>query len=91
VFKIQIFHNESGFFMNTNHESDDLEQLKALLEQDAFAGPRFQIVDGDGVVQFGPITRQRKAPMSIEDLAKSFGVPVLDPRKEGYLDDESDG
>ncbi len=91
MFKIQIFHPESGFFMNTNHESDDLEELKLLLRQDAFAGPRFQIVDGDSVVRFGPVTRQRKAPMSIEDLAKSFGVPVLDPRKEGYLDDESDG
>jgi hypothetical protein len=91
VFKIQIFHPESGFFMNTNHESEHLEELKALLEQDAFAGPRFQIVDGDGVVHYGPTARQRKAPMSIEDLAKSFGVPVIDPRDAGYLDDESDG
>ena len=34
VFKIQIFHNESGFFMNTNHESEDLEALKSVGEQD---------------------------------------------------------
>jgi len=90
MFTIQIFHNESGFYMNTNHESDDLEELKSLLQGDAFAGPRFQIVDDEGVVHYGPTARDRKAPMSIEDLAKSFGVPALDPRAEGYLDDEDD-
>jgi hypothetical protein len=90
VFKIQIFHPESGFYLNTNHESEDLEALKSLLEQDSFAGPRYQIVDQNGTLHYGPIARERKSPMSIEDFAKSLGVPVLDPRKEGYLDDDSD-
>ena len=68
VFKIQIFHPESGFYLTTNHESEDLEELKSLLEHEAFAGPRYQIVDQDGVVRHGPIARQRNTPMSIEDL-----------------------
>jgi hypothetical protein len=54
VFRIQIFHPESGFYMNTNHESDDLEELKSLLQEEGFAGPRFQILDEDGNVRHGP-------------------------------------
>jgi hypothetical protein len=88
VFKIQIFHPESGFYLNTNHESEDLEELKRLLEEDAFAGPRFQIVDAEHSVRYGPVCRQRKAPMSIEDLAKSLGVPVRNPRDLGHLHDD---
>jgi hypothetical protein len=87
MFKIQIFHPESGFYLNTTHESDDLGELKMLLEGDAFAGPRFQVVDGDGNVHYGPVSRERKAPMSIEDFAKSLGVPVRDPRDFGYSRD----
>jgi hypothetical protein len=41
VFNIQIFHPGSGLFMNTNHESEHMEALKALLEEPAFAGPRY--------------------------------------------------
>ena len=78
MFKIQIFHPESGFYVTTNHESEDLEELKSLLEQEAFAGPRYQIVDQDGVVRHGPIARQRNTPMSIEDLAS------LDFHRPGY-------
>lgn len=83
MFKIQIFHPGSGFFLNTNHESDDLEALKSLLNEPSFAGPRYQIVDQDGTVRYGPVAVARKAPMSIEDLAQSLGVPVLDPRDAG--------
>ena len=88
MFKIQILHPESGFYLNTNHASDDLEALKSLLQDDAFAGPRFQVVDDAGNVRFGPVSRERQAPMSIEDFAKSLGVPVGDPRKAGYLPDD---
>lgn len=89
VFRIQIFHPESGFYLNTNHESEDLEELKTLLEDDAFAGPRFQVVDEEDNVRYGPVCRERKAPMSIEDFAKSLGVPVRDPRDLGYLRDDN--
>ena len=85
MFKIQILHPESGFYLNTNHESDDLDALKSLLDSDAFAGPRFQVVDDAGNVRFGPVCREREAPMTIEDFARSLGIPVGDPRQAGYL------
>jgi hypothetical protein len=77
AFKIQIFHTESGFYLNTNHESDDLESLKPLLKTNAFAGTQFQIVDDKGRVRFGPASQERSAPMTVEDIAKSLGVPIL--------------
>jgi hypothetical protein len=89
TYKIKIFHPESGFYLNTNHESDDLESLKALLKNEAFAGPRFQIVDGDGRVRFGPTSQHRSAPMTVEDIANSLGVPALKPRDLGLGDDGS--
>ena len=76
-YRIQIFHPESGFFLNTNHESEDLESLKAVLDQDAFAGLRVQIVNDKHRVFFGPVTRERTTPLSVEDIAKSLGVPVV--------------
>lgn len=90
VFKIQIFHPESGFYLNTNHESEDLEELKELLQTEPFTGPRFQIVDEEGAVHYGPASRERRAPMSIEDLAKSLGVPVRDSRDLGLLGEDGD-
>lgn len=89
-FTIQIFHPESGFYLNTNHDSDDLESLKALLKTEAFAGPRFRIVDENERVRFGPVSQERKTPMTIDDIAKSLGVPVLDPRNLGLGDDGGD-
>jgi hypothetical protein len=91
VFKIQIFHPGSGFYLNTNHESDDLEELKSLLDEPAFAGPRYRIVDEHDTVHHGPVMVERKAPMTIEDLAQSLGVPVLDPREAGYLTEDGPG
>ncbi len=78
MFRIQIFHPESNLYLNTNHESPDIEELKALLEEEAFAGPRFQIVDADDVVCYGPITRARKGPLTHDALARSLGVPMID-------------
>jgi hypothetical protein len=75
-------------YLNTNHKSEDIEELKSLLENDAFAGPRFQIVDDDGNVHGRPIARERKAEMTLEDLARSFGVPIGDPRDLGLSDND---
>jgi hypothetical protein len=83
VFTIQIFHPGSGFYMNTNQESEDLDALKSLLKDPAFAGPRFQIVDGDGTVHYGPVAVERSEPMSVEGLAQALGVPVLGARDAG--------
>jgi hypothetical protein len=89
VFTIQILHPGSGFYLNTNHESEDIEVLKALLNEPAFAGPRYQIVDQDGTVHYGPVATERQAPMNIEDLAQSLAVPVLDSPDIGLLDESS--
>jgi hypothetical protein len=79
MFTLQIFHPESGLYLNTNHESQDLEQLKSLLQTGMLDGLRIQIVDQDGAVHFGPISRDRKGLPSVEDIARSFGVPMSDP------------
>jgi len=76
-YQIQIFHPESGFYMNSNHKSEDLESLKALLNDDAFAGLGVQIVNDKGRIFYGPVTRERTKPLSVEDIAKSLGVPVV--------------
>ena len=89
-FTIQIFHPESGFYLNTNHESDDLESLKALTDSNAFAGPGFQIVDDKGRVRFGPTSRERRAPMSVEDIAGMLGVPIVSPSDLGLSVDDID-
>ncbi|MDR3637854.1 MAG: hypothetical protein P4L84_28875 [Isosphaeraceae bacterium] len=86
-YTVQIFHPESGFYLNTNHVADDLDELRRLIEGDAFSGVRLQIVDGDGMVRHGPIARARQAPLSIADIAGVLGVPVVD-RFE--LPDDSD-
>jgi hypothetical protein len=76
VYKIQIFHPESGFYMATGHESADLDELRLLIESEEFAGPRFQVVDEVGTVVYGPIARPREGDMSVAELATVMGVPV---------------
>ena len=87
MFQIQIFHAESGIYMNTNHKSEDLEALKLLLSEPAFAGPRFRIVDQNGTVRYGPVAVEREAPFNMSDLANSLGVPVRSPRDFGPAND----
>ena len=84
MFRIQIFYPEAGLFMNTNHESSDIGEMKKLLQEASFAGMRCQIVDEEGTVHFGPAERERTAPMSIDDLAKSLGAQVIS--KEEFFD-----
>src|SRR4051812_33312657 len=91
MYRIQIFHPDSGFYFNTSHESENLEVLKSLLTDEAFAGPRFQIVDDEGTVHFGPTVTERSTPMTVEDLAQSFGIPIVDPRELGLLADAHAG
>jgi|GEM_PF-3239626 len=88
AYTIQIFHPESGFYLNTNHVSDDLDELRQLVESDAFAGPRFQIVDDDGVTRYGPVVRDRSSHLTINELADIMGVPVSDHFEPPHRDDE---
>ena len=77
-FKVQVFHRESGFFLNTNHESDDLEELKRLVASPTFDGMRYRIVDADdSEVEVDHAPRERKGATTIEDIARMLNVPVM--------------
>jgi hypothetical protein len=76
-FTVQIFHRGSGFFLNTGHKSDDLNAIKRLVDSDAFASVRLQVVDESGAIRYGPVARPRESSLSIADLASIMGVPVL--------------
>ncbi len=77
-FKVQVFHRESGFFLNTNHESDDLDELKRLVSSPIFDGIRYRIVDaGDHEVEVDHAPRERKGAPTIEDIARMLNVPVI--------------
>jgi hypothetical protein len=93
-YRIQTFYPDAGFFVNTNHESDDLEELKRLVHSDIFVGFRIRIVDETGTLRFAPPTRERTGLPTVEDIAKMLDVPVLPPMflnpDEGDEDDEDD-
>jgi hypothetical protein len=78
-FRIQTFYPPAGSFMNTNHESDDLEELKRLARSDTFAGFRIRIVDETDALRFAPPARERGGEPSIADIAAMLDVPVLPP------------
>jgi hypothetical protein len=69
---------ESGFFLNTNHESEDLEELNALVVSRIFDGLRYRIVDEAGnEVPVDHMPRERKAVPTIDDIARMLKVPVV--------------
>ena len=78
-YRIQTFYLPAGAFMNTNHESDDLEQLKRLARSDTFAGFRIRIVDETDTLHFAPPIRERREAPRVEDIAKMLDVPMLPP------------
>lgn len=76
-YRVQVFHAESGFFLNTNHESEDLEELKGLVSSGIFDGIRYRVVDeagSDMQVKYPP--RERKPAPTIDDIARLLKVPV---------------
>ncbi len=78
-YRIQIFYPPAGSFMNTNHESEDLEELKRLARSDTFAGFRIRIVDETDTLRFAPPVRERREAPTVEDIAKRLDVPMLPP------------
>jgi hypothetical protein len=78
-YRIQTFYPAAGFFMNTNHESDDLEQLKRLARSDIFAGFRIRIVDEQDTLRFAPPVRERKGEPTVADIAALLDVPIEPP------------
>lgn len=78
-YRIQTFYPPTGSFINTNHGSDDLEQLKRVARSDAFAGFRIRIVDDSDKLRFAPPVRERKGETSVADIAAMLDVPILPP------------
>ena len=78
-YRIQTFYPPADSFMNTNHESDDLEQLKRLARGDTFAGFRIRIVDAQDNLKFAPPVRERNGETTVADIAAMLDVPVLPP------------
>jgi hypothetical protein len=78
-YRIQTFYPSAGCFMNTNHESDDLEQLKRLARSDTFAGFRIRIVDESDALRYAPPARERQGEPTVADIAAMLDVPVLPP------------
>jgi hypothetical protein len=78
-YRIQTFYPPAGSFMNTNHQSDDLEELKRLARSDTFAGFRIRIVDETDALRFAPPVRERGGAPSIGDIAAMLDVPILPP------------
>lgn len=78
-YRIQTYYPPADCFMNTNHESDDLEQLKRLARSDTFVGFRIRIVDETDALRFAPPVRERQGDPTIADIAAMLDVPVLPP------------
>lgn len=77
TYKVQVYHAESGFFFNTNHESEDLDELRRLVSSETFDGVRCRIVDRAGnEVQADP-PREKKSDLTIDDIARILKVPVV--------------
>ena len=78
-YRIQTFYPPAGCFMNTNHESDDLEKLKHLARSETFAGFRIRIVDEMDALRFAPPVRERKGDPTVADIAAMLDVPIEPP------------
>lgn len=90
TYTIQIFYPGAGLFMNTNHESESLDELKSLASSELFAGSRVRVVDDSQRVLFEPPVRERTDELSLSGLAGMLGVPIVDPPDFLTRDDDED-
>ena len=70
-YRIQTFHPSAGCFINTDQESEDLEELKRLALSNTFAGARIRIVDETEALRFAPPVQKRKGELPVADIAKT--------------------
>ncbi len=80
--------------MNTNHQAEDLEELKRLARSDTFTGFRIRIVDETDTLRFAPPVRERKGDPTVADIAKMLDVPMLPPiflNPDENEEDDEDG
>jgi hypothetical protein len=93
TYTIQIFYSGAGFFMNTNHESESLDDLKSLASSDLFAGSRVRIVDESQRVLFEPPLRESTPDPSLAGIAGMLGVPIVESPEDffrGIREDDND-
>jgi len=90
TYTIQIFYPGAGLFMNTNHESESLDELKSLASSELFSGSRVRVVDESQHVLFEPAVRERTDDLSLSGLAGMLGVPIVDPPDFLRSDDDDD-
>jgi len=64
--------------MNTNHESESLDELKTLASSELFAGSRVRIVDESQRVMFEPPVRESSGDASLSGIASMLGVPIIE-------------
>lgn len=77
-YRVQVFHAESGFFLNTNHESESLDEMRKLFESGIFDRFRCRIVDESGnEVQLDHTPRESKSTPTVDDIARMLKVPVV--------------
>jgi hypothetical protein len=91
TYRVQVFHAESGFSFNTNHESEDLEELKELVSSGTFDGFRYRVVDEAGNdMQAKYVPCERRPARTIDDIARLLKVPVTkrfeDLHLPGWID-----
>jgi len=79
IYCIQIFYSEAGMFMNTNHESEDLDELKRIAASELFSGTRVRVVDESQHILFEPPVRERSEELSLSGVAAMLGVPIVVP------------
>jgi len=84
TYRIQIFYPDAGFFINTNHESDNLDDLKRVASSEIFRGFRIRVVDALEVVLFEPPVQEAHGAPSLLGIASALGVPIIDS-PEGLL------
>ena len=78
MYRVQVFHPESGFFLNTTHESEDLDGLRSLLDSSTFDGFKCRIIDtADNEVRWDQAVRERRAGPTVDDMARMLGVPMI--------------
>ncbi|NOS69380.1 MAG: hypothetical protein HOP33_05545 [Verrucomicrobia bacterium] len=88
TYTIQIFYPGAGLFMNTNHESESLDELKILSSSDLFNGSRVRVVDESQWVMFEPPVRESTGDPSLSGIASMLGVPIVDSPEDFLRNDE---
>jgi hypothetical protein len=77
-YRVQVFYPGAGFFLNTNHDSEDLDELRKIVASGILDKFRYRIVDESGnEVPLDHPPREDTATPSIDEIARMLKVPVV--------------